>query len=50
MNLTTFAGQNWLITPAASRSLCFYAEILADIPLGWLRTIAGTPAQSAAAF
>jgi hypothetical protein len=26
------------------------AEILADIPLGWLRTIAGTLAQSAAAF
>jgi len=26
------------------------AEILADIPLGWLRTIAGTLAQSAVAF
>jgi hypothetical protein len=26
------------------------AEILADTPLGWLRTIAGTLAQSAAAF
>jgi hypothetical protein len=26
------------------------AQILADIPLGWLRTIAGTLAQSAAAF
>ena len=26
------------------------AEILADIPLGWLRTIAGTLAQSVAGF
>ena len=35
-----------LVVPLSASS----AEILADIPLGWLRTIPGTLAQSAAAF